>query len=336
MKYQIIPHESYNLLRLRSDSGLEASFSEIGASIIEIRFAGAPMTIAPKDLNEFNGPNSGYFGKTAGRIAGRVPNSLLHFEGKDYSLEPNENRTSLHGGPHGLSTKRFALKVSEVPEGILAEFTYLSPAGEAGYPGALTIKVSYLAYAKKPALRLMYNVTTDADTPLNLTNHSYFNLGGFRHVGEMTLYLRAGNFFPVDAHMIPGKVTPVPPCLDFRHGKMIKDDLENPYLLNSQAHGYDHGFLFDVGPIEKHKAILSNDHYIMEIFTDYPCIQVYSDNYPRLNMPLTNGHKEGPHSGIALECVNIPGDYEGTQKVTPAKPYSRFVEYVFAKKEIHQ
>lgn len=333
MKYQIIPHESYNILRLRSDSGLEASFSEIGASIIEIRFAGAPMTIAPKDLGDFNGPNSGYFGKTAGRIAGRVPNSLLPFEGKNYVLEPNENRTSLHGGPHGLSTKRFSLAVKEVPEGILAEFTYLSPALEGGYPGALTVKVSYLAYAKKPALRLMYNVTTDADTPLNLTNHTYWNLGGFRHVGESTLYLRASQFFPVDSHMIPGKLSAVPPCLDFRHGKMIKDDLENPYLLNSQAHGYDHGFLFDEGPLTKHKAILSNDHYLMEIFTDYPCIQVYSDNYPRLNLPLTNGHKEGPHSGIALECVNIPGDYEGTMKVTPSQPYSRFVEYVFSKKE---
>jgi galactose mutarotase-like enzyme len=99
MKYQIIPHESYNLLRLRSDSGLEASFSEIGASIIEIRFAGAPMTIAPKDLNEFNGPNSGYFGKTAGRIAGRVPNSLLHFEGKDYRLSPMKTGPRFMAGP---------------------------------------------------------------------------------------------------------------------------------------------------------------------------------------------------------------------------------------------
>jgi len=333
MKYQSIPHDSFTLIRLRSDSGLEASFTDLGAAIVEIRFAGAPMTIAPKDLGDFVGPNSGYFGKTVGRIAGRVKDSKLILDGKVYPLEKNEgSSTSLHGGPHGISTKRFASKITETPEGILLEFTYTSPAGEGGYPGTVALKVSYFASAKKPSLRIVYEATSDVPTPLNVTNHSYFNLGGLRHIGESTLYLRASRYFPMDAHMIPQPASPVPPCLDFRHGMMIKEHLEDPFIFNAPSKGYDHIFLFDEGPLEKHKALLTNAHYLMEIFTDYPAMTVYSDNYPRLNLPLTNGHKEGPHSGIALECVNVPNDFSAMM-VTPEKPYRHYIEYLFTKKE---
>jgi len=336
MKYQILEKETANLIRLRSDSGLEVSFSEIGASIVEIRFAGAPMTIAPKDLNEFNGPNSGYFGKTPGRITGRIAKSLLHFEGKDYKLQANEGTTSLHGGPHGFSTKRFISKVEEKDDGIHVIFTYDSPDGDGGYPGSMKIKVSYFAAKNKPSLRIDYEATSDRDTPLNLTNHAYFNLGGFRHVLDSTLYLRASKYLPVDANMIPLPPQNVPPCLDFQHGKRLGEEISDPLLQNSPTKGYDHGFIFDSGDEAKHKAILSNEHYLMEVFTDAPAVQVYSDNYPRLNMPLTNGHKEGPHSGITLECVDIPGDFEGGMLVSPKKPYKRFAEFVFAKKEKHQ
>ena len=120
------------------------------------------------------------------------------------------------------------------------------------------------------------------------------------------------------------------------HGKRLGEEISDPLLQNSPTKGYDHGFIFDSGDEAKHKAILSNEHYLMEVFTDAPAVQVYSDNYPRLNMPLTNGHKEGPHSGITLECVDIPGDFEGGMLVSPKKPYKRFAEFVFAKKEKHQ
>jgi len=333
MKYQIIEKEKANLIRLRSDSGLEVSFSEIGAAIVEIRYAGAPMTIAPKDLAEFNGPNSGYFGKTPGRITGRIRNSLLHFQGKDYKLQPNEGMTSLHGGPNGFSTKRFLGKVEEKDDGILVTFSYASPDGDGGYPGAVEVVVTYFAAKTRPSLRIVYEATSDRDTPLNLTNHSYFNLGGFRHVLDSTLFLRASKYLPVDGNMIPLAPLEVPTCLDFRHGKRLGEEIGDPLLQKSPTKGYDHGFIFDEGGSDKHKAILANEHYLMEVFTDYPAVQVYTDNYPRLNMPLNNGHKEGPHSGITLECVDVPGDFEGGMLVTPTKPYKRFIEFVFAKKE---
>lgn len=334
MRYSIVEREDANLIRASSDSGLEASFSEMGAAIVEIRYAGAPMTIAPKDLAFFNSPKDAYFGKTVGRIAGRIENSSLVVDGKTYQLEANEGLTSLHGGKNGISNRRFKSSIKDSDRGLEIIFIYDSPDGEAGYPGEVALTVTYILDKKIPSLRVEYKGVSTTKTWLSLTNHSYFNLGGNNHVGESSLYVRASNVVEMKNGLIPTKNSiPVNGSLDLRHGKFIKEGAMDPKLVATRAHGYDHCFLLDeVEEEKKHAAVLSNASYCMELFTDYKALVVYSDNYPTEGMLLTNGHKEIIHSGIALEAENRPLDYS-EMELGPDKPYRHYIEYVFSKKK---
>src|SRR6202453_5355136 len=145
----------------------------------------------------FNGSADAFFGAIIGRYANRIAHGSFALDGKKYSLPLNNGENSLHGGPHGFNN--VVWKAKPITNGV--ELSYLSKDGEAGYPGNLSATVRYTLI--KGDLRIEYSATTDQDTVLNLTNHSYFNLAGQGDILNHQLTLHASHFTPVDAGLIP-------------------------------------------------------------------------------------------------------------------------------------
>jgi len=191
----------------------------------------------------FNGPSDAFFGAIIGRYANRIAHGSFTLDGEKYSLPLNNGENSLHGGPHGFNN--VVWKAKPIANGV--ELSYLGKDGEAGYPGNLSATVCYTLV--KGDLRIEYSATTDKDTVVNLTNHSYFNLAGQGDILNHQLTLHASRFTPVDAGLIPtGELKSVDSTpFDFRKatavGARINANAEQLHL----GRGYDHNWVLDSG-----------------------------------------------------------------------------------------
>src|SRR6202050_3267131 len=184
-----------------------------------------------------------YFGAIIGRYANRIAHGSFQLDGKTYSIPKNNGDNALHGGIRGFDKVVWGAK--QIPDGV--ELTYVSKDGDQGFPGTLTTTVRYTLSAG--ALRIEYSATTDKDTVLNLTNHSYFNLAGqgkgdtLGHVVKII----ASRMTPVDATLIPtGELKPVggtPFAFGTPHAIGERIDADDPQLR--LGHGYDHNFVVD-------------------------------------------------------------------------------------------
>src|SRR5579863_3680723 len=185
----------------------------------------------------FNGPSDAFFGAIIGRYANRIAHGSFTLDGKKYSLPLNNGENSLHGGPHGFNN--VVWKAKPVTDGV--ELTYLSKDGEAGYPGNLSAVVRYTLV--KGGLRIEYSATTDKDTVINLTNHSYFNFAGRGDILSDQLTLHASRFTPVDAGLIPtGELKSVESTpFDFRKSTAIGARINADDEQIHRGRGYDHG-----------------------------------------------------------------------------------------------
>ena len=222
------------LYTLKSPS-VEVGLITYGARIVSIKTADktgkvADVALGYNSLDGYVADNKTYVGAVVGRYGNRIAHGKFTVEGKEYSVPLNNGPNSLHGGTIGFDRKVWAAK--EVPGGV--EFTLVSPDGDMGYPGTLTVHAKYTLHGD--ALRIDYSATTDKATVLNLTNHGYFNLGGEGSgliLGEeITVY--ADKYTPVDSGLIPtGELAPVAGTpFDLRKstviGKHVNDD--NPQL----------------------------------------------------------------------------------------------------------
>jgi aldose 1-epimerase len=331
MTLQSTEFEGSAFLTLANNVGLAVTLSDFGAAIYEITYQGAPMTIAEKDKAAWK-KSDAYFGKTAGRVAGRIPDAKLNYLGKDYSLEPNEGKNTLHGGPHGFSFRPFKMDVVRLNEGVAVDFYLLSPKLDGGFPGEVSLRVRYLLYENKPILKILYQSKVSEQTPLNVTNHSYFNLGGEATIEHQRLFIDSQESETYDATLIPLGFRPSPSCLDFSLPKEIGRDIQDPELYRVRTKGYDHAFLFKENDRQNPVVSLESAHFKMEIVTSYPVVQIYSHNYPHLGEALTNGHPAVLHSGVAIEPVYQPNDFH-TMTVLPYEGRKNFIEYRFSSKE---
>ena len=247
-----------------------------------------------------------YFGSVPGRYANRIGNAEFTLDGKQYHLIKNDGQNSLHGGPHGFATKVWKGRI--VPHGV--EFTLVSPDGDSGYPGTLTAHVRYTL--EHNALKIEYSATTDKDTVVNLTNHSYFNLSGEGSgniLGEL-LTVNADRYTPIDAGLIPtGELAPVSGTpFDFRKptaiGARINDDNEQLHL----AHGYDQNFVLNGKPgtlSEAARVVDPNTGRVLVVKTTQPGLQFYTGNF-LFGVRGKNGHVYQRHDGFALETQHFP------------------------------
>ena len=246
---------------LEGGSGLRARVSARGATLLELRVPdGAGGGVNVVDVS----PGRLYAGATVGRCANRIAGACFELDGRVHRLTANEGRHHLHGGRSGLDRPRWS--ATRLAAGRV-RFTHTSPDGHEGYPGRLEMAVTF-ALTGAHELRLDYEARTDAPTPVNLTHHSYFNLGGAGSVLDHELWIAARLYTPTDAERIPtGAVEPVAGTpLDFTEPRRI-----------ARA-AFDHNFVLDAGGGDLALAARLTDPSSgrrMELWTTEPGLQLY-------------------------------------------------------------
>jgi aldose 1-epimerase len=298
-----------------SDGAYEARIATYGGIVVSLKVPdrnGKPADVVLGFDNldgyvaNFNGASDAFFGALIGRYANRIAHGSFTLDGKKYSLPLNNGENSLHGGPHGFNN--VVWKAKPIANGV--ELNYLSKDGEAGYPGNLSATVRYTLV--KGDLRIEYSATTDKDTVVNLTNHSYFNLAGQGDILNHQLTLHAAHFTPVDAGLIPtGELKPVESTpFDFRKpiavGARINANDEQLHL----AHGYDHNWVLDNsggGKLSEAAEVYDpSSGRVLKVLTDQPGIQFYSGNFLDGSIKGKGGKPDELHAALCLETQHFP------------------------------
>ncbi len=295
---------------LQNESGMKVSLINLGATVTSVEVPDregklANVTLNFPDLDGYlkNGP---YFGGICGRFANRIANARFTLEGNEYNLFKNNGEHTLHGGKTGFNKLVWKAAPFETPGSAGVNFELVSPDGDEGYPGQLTVRVSY-ALNTKNELAISYEATTDKATVLNLTNHCYWNLAGAGNgtvLGEI-LELKCDKYLPVDEGGIPtGELAAVNgTAMDFSKPHAIGDAIAQ--TVNGHG-GYDHCYVVNGTPGELRpaaKVIDPSSGRGMEILTTEPGIQFYTGNF--LNGTAENGNAV-QHGAFCLEAQHFP------------------------------
>lgn len=290
-----------NLYPLVHDSGFRATILDYGGIVTSLwapdRTGRLADVVLGYDTPEaYVASNKPYLGAIIGRFANRIARGRFTLDGVTYQLARNNGPNHLHGGVRGFDKHRWT--VTDHRRDHLA-LTRLSPDGEEGYPGNLTVEVVYTLQSN--TLRIEYQATTDRPTILNLTNHSYFDLSGTGDIGGHSLQLFADTFTPVDPTQIPtGELRPVAGTpFDFRTPTPIglRIDADDEQLRI--AGGYDHNYVLSGGPLAA-RVTEPTTGRILEVRTTEPGLQLYTGN----SLDGSDGHPR--RSGFCLEAQHFP------------------------------
>ena len=300
---------------VETTSGLRAKWFGRGATLAELHVPDESGKLADVVLgfdreDEYASAGNQHFGATTGRYANRIARGQFSIDGREYRLAVNNGPNHLHGG-----VKRSLDKVDWDAEPLADErgkgvrFTYTSPDGEESFPGALAVTVDYLL-TDDNGLHIEYAATTDAPTPVNLTNHSYFNLAGHGSGSVMNHLLRidADAYTPTDEHLIPtGEIRSLDSTpLDFRETQPLGARLDQ--LTDSQADGYDLNYVLNGSPGTVREIASLYDPAsgrIMRVHTDQPGVQLYTGNGLHGQVGK-QGRKYEKHSAMCLETQHYP------------------------------
>ncbi len=296
-------------------SGMRAKFVSRGATLAELWVPDRDGQLADVVLGFDN--EAGYattdnqhFGCTTGRFANRIALGKFTLDGQEYQLAINNGVNHLHGGSkRDLSRVEWEGEQFDGPSGAGVRFHYLSPDDEEGYPGNLDVTVTY-TLTPGNAVKIDYVATTDKATPVNLTNHSYFNLSGHGtpSVLDHEVWIGADRYTPKDAGGIPtGEIAPVEATpLDFRTQRRLGDRIGD--LTGVDADGYDHNFVLN-GPQGVMKLVATAfdpaSGRTLHVHTDQPGMQMYTANFV-WGQTCKQGKVYGKHSAVCFETQHFP------------------------------
>jgi aldose 1-epimerase len=330
--------EKTDLYVLTNGRGMTVAITNYGATVVSIKVPDrarkfADIVLGFDTAKEYE-DGTAHIGGTIGRYANRVAHGSFTLAGKTYTLPKNDGENTLHGGLHGFDKKIWAAREVPNKEGVAVEFTYVSPDGEEGFPGTMTVTVDFTLLNAKNELRIDYSASTDKPTVVNLTNHSYFNLAGQGNgdILSQTLQLNASKFTPVDAGLIPTgelrsvKGTPFDFTRPVAVGERINEEDEQLKL----GRGYDHNWVLDrkTGFSAVELAAVARDPKsgrVLEVLTTEPAIQFYTGNF----LDGTAHGKEGKvyerRHAFCLETQHFPDspNHAGFPSTTlfPSRPF---------------
>lgn len=253
---------------------------------------------------------SKFFGCLVGRFANRIAGGSFALNGQVYPLARNGGPNHIHGGPVGFDKVVWAAEAAEIDGASALVLRHHSPDGDQGYPGALDVEVTYRV-THDNALRIDYWAQTDAPTILNLTNHSYFNLGQDATILGHVMTLYADAFTPVDDNLIPtGELAPVAGTpFDFRTPTPIGARIDAVHAQLRRAGGYDHNWVLNPGDQAlRHVATVDEptSGRRMQLHTTQPGVQFYTGNFLPSTMPGKGGKRYHRRGGFCLETQHFP------------------------------
>lgn len=299
---------------LLDNGAMEVGIINYGGIITSIKVpdrAGEPADVVlGQETLEGYLNRSRYFGALIGRYGNRIARGQFSLNGTTYNLAQNNGRNHLHGGLKGFDKVVWdAQEVQETGE-VGLQLTYSSRDGEESYPGELNVRVRYLL-TEAHELRVEYSATTDQDTIVNLTNHSYFNLAAAGTILDHELTIDADAFTPVHEDLIPtGEIRPVANTpMDFNRATSIGARINGDYEQLLKAGGYDHNFVLRTngGPLKRAARLLEpRSGRVMEVFTTQPGMQFYSGNFLDGSIVGKAGARYGKNCACCFETQHFP------------------------------
>lgn len=306
--------QTVDLYTLTNSHGMQVGITNYGGRVVSILVPDRQGKMGDVVLGFNHAAEYGsdpYFGALIGRYGNRIAKGHFALDGKIYSLPLNNGPNSLHGGLKGFDKRVWsARELSQSPAAL--ELTYQSKDGEEGYPGNLTVKVVY-TLTEADELKIDYTATTDKDTVLNLTNHSYFNLAGQGNgdILKHEMMIHADRFTPIDSTLIPtGELREVAGTpFDFRKptaiGARINEDNEQLKF----GRGYDHNFVLNRkgSGLELAARVVEPDSgRVLEVLTTEPGLQFYSGNFLDGTIHGKGDKVYGQRSTFCLETQHFP------------------------------
>ena len=305
--YEGAPVTEYTI---SNGNGIQVSIINYGGAITKLVAPGkdgqpGDVVLGFESLDGYLQNNNPYIGSLVGRYANRIANAKFTLNGKTYTLAANNNGNSLHGGVKGFDKVNW--KIEKLPGDSSLKLTYQSKDGEEGYPGQLDVEVLYTLTSDN-ALQIDYTATTDKPTPVNLTNHAYFNLSAGRDstISNHHLWINANEFTAVNDVLIPTGNTAVKntAAMDFNNEKPIGRD------IGQVKEGYDHNWVLNKKENQLEKVASLYDPgsgRLMEVFTTEPGMQFYSGNFLDGTLSGTKGGQRYiKHAGLCLETQHYP------------------------------
>lgn len=274
----------------------------------------ANVVLGRPTLADYIADNTPFFGAIIGRCANRIANATFTLDGVVHHVDANDGPNSLHGGAIGFDKRVWeASVVSPGRDAVALRLRCTSPDGEMGYPGTVSVDVTY-TLSDERSLRLDYRASTDAPTIVNLTQHTYWNLAGEGSgaVYDHVLTLNAGRYTPVDSMLLPtGEIAPVEGTpFDFTRSTEIGARIRDGVDQLAVAHGYDHNFVLDrpdsnsLAPAASVSEPTSGRR--LDVYTTEPGIQLYTGNHLDGSLRGTSGKLVRQGDGFTLETQHFP------------------------------
>jgi aldose 1-epimerase len=316
-RFGTVGGKEVSLYTLTNRKGVEARITNYGGIVLSLKVPDREgrlddVVLGYDRVGDYVSGNPKYMGAIIGRFANRIAAGRFTLNGVEYRLTTNSGENHLHGGVKGFDQAVWDARPLKVKTGVALELNLLSRDGEEHYPGSVRARAVY-TLTDSDELRIDYFATTDKDTVINLTHHSYFNLAG-QGSGDVLshqLMIMAANFTPIDSKLIPTgelrnvKGTVMDFTLPIAIGARIGERDEQLKLGN----GYDHNWVIDgrAGTLRRAAQVFEPTRgRVMEVWTTEPGLQLYTGNYLDNSKPGKGGKVYKPRSGFCLETQHFP------------------------------
>jgi aldose 1-epimerase len=338
--------EKIDSYKLKNQKGMEVDIMTYGGIITSLKVpnkAGVSedVVVGFNNFDQYTKDNP-FFGALIGRYGNRIAKAKFSLDGVEYKLAANDGPNSLHGGPAGFHKAVWTAEEAKGGENATLKLKYISKDKEEGFPGNLTVFVTYTLTADN-TLEVLYEATTDKKTVVNLTQHSYFNLSGdfTKTILDNVVTIDADKLVPVDETLIPtGKLDDVANTpFDFRKPKAIGKEIETANEQLKRGKGYDHCWVLnnqDKGLRFAASVYEPTSGRVMEVFTDEPGIQLYTGNFLDGTLPTRDGKTYAHRTGLCLETQHYPDspnqkDFP-TTVLNPGETYKTKTAFKFSTK----